>query len=100
MPGPWSVARVLADDRVVQGPLVYHGAYLRADGVGAATADVYDGSSTGGQLRDGLRAATSEHDQHLYDAGIAFNNGLFVDLGSNVDVLLVYWSPIEPDGEQ
>jgi hypothetical protein len=95
MPGPWAVTRVRADDPVFIGPLVYHGAYLRATGGGAATAEVLDGTSTLGELRDGLRTVASEHDQHMFDAGLTFNNGLFVDLGANVDVLLVYWRPLD-----
>ena len=92
MDGPWNVARVTADGLIFQGPVVYHGGTLRATGGGAATVDVYDGTSTLDALRDAFSAAASAIDPNAFDAGLRFERGLFIDLGANVDLFVVYWS--------
>lgn len=91
---------VSVDTPSIQGPLRYHGGYLRATSGGTATADVLNGTSAGGQFRDGFRAVASEHDQHSFEKGIECPAGIFVDLGSNVDQFVLYYSFPEPaDGQ-
>ena len=95
---PFRSARITADANFIRGPVVYHGGLLRADGGGAATADIYDANAVeAGLLRDAFRAATSEHDQHLIDPGLEFLRGLFIDLGANVDAFVVYYDVLEPE---
>jgi len=95
---PFGHRTVQADGVAVKRGGVYHGAILLADGVGAATAAIYDGLDAGGDLIDYLSALTSSYDRHVYSKGIALREGLYVDVGSNVSKLTIFYEP--PAGEE
>jgi hypothetical protein len=84
---------VEVDHQLLERAGVYHGACLRATADGTATATVYDGLSASGEPIDAFRAQASEHDFHMLDPGVALREGLFIDLGDNVDFFTVYYDP-------
>ena len=90
---PFAHARVEVDRPLLERAAVYHGAILRAAAAGAATATVYDGLSTNGEPIDAFKCSAEEHDFHMLDPGIALREGLYIDLGDNIDFFTVYYEP-------
>lgn len=90
---PRSHLAVDADGRVLYPAAIYSGGVLVATGVGAATVAVYDGIDSSGDLIDYFYAATSQRDSRWLGEGIMLRRGLYVDLGSNVSVFAVYYTP-------
>jgi len=91
--GPFGHAAVEVDRQLLQRAAVYHGAILKAADSGTAVADAYDGLDASGELIDTFRCAAKEHDFHMIDPGIALREGLYIDLGANVDKFTVYYQP-------
>jgi hypothetical protein len=90
---PFGHARVEVDRQLLERAAVYHGAILRATAAGVATATVYDGLGVAGEPIDAFRAGANEHDFHMLDPGVALREGLFIDLGDNIDFFTVYYEP-------
>jgi len=89
---PLRHTRITKDEPFLAGPCIYHGGFLQADAVGAATVEIFDDvGPNDGNFADGFRAATSEHDQHIIDEGLWMLRGLYIDLGANVDHFVVYY---------
>jgi len=95
---PFGHARVEVDRQLVERAGVYHGACLRASAAGTATVTVYDGLSASGEPIDAFRAGANEHDFHMLDPGVALREGLFIDLGDNIDFFTVYYEPVPRTG--
>ena len=91
---PFAHARVEVDRQLLERAAVYHGAVLRAAAAGTATATVYDGLATTGEPIDAFRAGAEEHDFHMLDPGVALREGLYIDLGDNVEFFTVYYEPV------
>jgi len=91
---PFGHARVEVDRQLLERAAVYHGAILRATAAGTAIATVYDGLAATGEPIDAFRAVASEHDFHMLDPGIALREGLYIDLGDNIDFFTVYYQPV------
>jgi len=89
--------RVEADRLALARPIRYHGGMLSADGVGAATVTVYQGVDAGGTPIDAFYAATSDNDVHWLDSGILLDAGLYVNVGANVALVVLFVS--YPQGE-
>ena len=91
---PVGHVRVQADRQAVGRGGTYYGAVLLADAVGAATAAIYDGLDTSGELIDFLDTdAASDHDRSFFPRGLRLIRGLYVDLGSNVSAFTAYYDP-------
>ena len=91
---PFGHARVEVDRQLLERAAVYHGACMRAAAAGTASATVYDGLDATGEPIDAFRAAANEHDFHMLDPGVALRQGLFIDLGDNIDFFTVYYQPV------
>ena len=91
---PWK--RVTQDERVVTGALVFAGLILTADGVGTADVTIYDGNDAGGHQLGTFRAAVSTTEVIGLPALLHFSQGLFVDIGSNVEECVVVYAPLVP----
>ena len=89
-----SHTRVQVDKLVLERGAIYHGGILKADGVGAATVDLYDGLNTGGEPIDMFYAAVSQRDSRILERGLALREGLYVDIGSNVSYFTIYYEPV------
>ena len=89
---PLRKVRLTADVPFLAGPLLYHGGLLRATAAGASIVDVYDALAVDAALlADAFRAAANEHDQHIFDAGLFMERGIFIDLGANVADFILYF---------
>ena len=93
MPHPVGHLAVDADGKVLDAGATYYGGVLVANSSGASTATVYDGVNTRGDVIDGFSPAQSKSDRHPPDRGIIVRRGLYVALGSNVDVFTLYYAP-------
>ena len=62
---------------------------LTDDGVGVADVTVYDGINTGGRVVSIVRTLQNATLQINFEGGIVLQQGLFVDVGSNVGSCLV-----------
>ena len=82
--------RIEADKRVSLPASVYFGGLLLATSGGAATVAVYDGLDTSGDLIDYFSAAASARDRNHLHLGIPLRQGLYVDVGSNVDEFTIF----------
>ena len=76
---------------------IYHGGLLKATAGGTATAEVYDGKDTSGDLIDSFSAAASGRDRSYLDDGLILKRGLYVDVGSNVSAFTVFYDPTPRD---
>jgi hypothetical protein len=74
---------------------VYHGGILLASGDGASTVSIYDGVDANGELIDYFSALTSAADRHVFETGVRIREGLYVDVGSNVSKLTIFYEPPE-----
>lgn len=92
--GPFGHARVEVDRQLLARAAVYHGACMRAAAAGTAWATVYDGLAANGEPIDAFRAGAEEHDFHMLDPGVALREGLYIDLGDNIDFFTVYYQPV------
>jgi hypothetical protein len=90
---PFGHARVEVDRQLLERAAVYHGAILRASAAGTATATVYDGLAASGEPIDAFKCSAEEHDFHMLDPGVALREGLYIDLGDNIDFFTVYYQP-------
>ncbi|HAM57761.1 MAG TPA: hypothetical protein DCQ64_21030 [Candidatus Rokubacteria bacterium] len=89
---PYTWKRLTADQRVHTGPLVFRGVILAADAVGTADVTIYDGNDAGGRQFATFKTPTSRTETHGPSAPVLFDQGLFVDVGSNVEeVVVVFW---------
>lgn len=91
MTRPWRKFRLRTDAQVLSGPLVYYGAVLKATNAGAATLDIYDGTSTAGEWSDALTAGANAVAEAINPAGVRMERGIYGDLGSNVDLAVVFY---------
>lgn len=89
--------RVQTDRLALSRPIRYHGGLLLANGVGAANVNIYQGVDAGGTPIDSFYAATSTNNDHWRDAGILLDAGLYVDVGANVALFVLFVS--YPKGE-
>lgn len=94
-PGPghgWT--RFTLDDFLGPGPLVVFGVYVRVSVTGASVT-LYDGLDTG----SGRSIMVIEGEANItktitFPGGLKIERALYVDLGSNVDEVLVLWDSL------
>lgn len=92
---PLAHCTVEVDGVALKRGVAYHGGVLLASG-GTATVALYDGlNADTGDLIDFLRAGDGEADRHVFERGIDVREGLYVDVGSNVSKLTIYYRPQE-----
>ncbi|MGH6999378.1 MAG: hypothetical protein ACREEO_14380 [Phenylobacterium sp.] len=87
----FSWKRVTQDERVAIGPLVFAGLLLTADAVGTADVTVYDGYDAGGRQFCTFRTPVSRTEPQGPPAPVHLSQGLFVDVGSNVEECVVIY---------
>ena len=87
----WSWKRVPADGVVYNGPCIFGGFILFADAVGTADVTLYDGRDAGGRQFGTFRTPVSRSESHGPPVPARFDAGIFVDLGSNVEEVVVLY---------
>lgn len=93
-PVPWELITTEifeADARVTQGPAYLFAVHLTANSTGVSTADVYDGHNASGQKKVALSAFADGSDPRAFYPPVLFNQGIYLDCGSNVDSVMVQY---------
>ena len=98
---PWwwlktMIERITVDTVVHRGPALVFGLTIASDGGGEADAKVYDGFNTGGRVKHDLYCADEEMYHAPFNPPVPFNNGIFVDIGTNCESVVVHYLPIQP----
>jgi hypothetical protein len=88
---------VTADKIVQKGPCFFCGADL-SPSAAAATVTIYDGQDTGGKVIDILVTAVKSNWQLQPPGKLRCNQGIYVDVGSNVSGVLVFYQLITGGG--
>ena len=88
--------RITGDTRVYVGPVDFAGLILAADGVGTADATVYDGRDAGGRQFTTFRTPVSRTEPHGPPVPAFFGQGLFINVGSNVEEVVVLYRSANP----
>lgn len=90
-----SAYRALVNDQLVnEGPTLVTGYELEVSADGG-DATLYDGLDVlSGTKVVTVNALASDHKAVAYQTPVLYNNGLFVDIGSNVTLLTVYFIPL------
>lgn len=86
--------RCAVDTAVTDSPALVYSLTLCSDGGGIADAVVYDGSSAKGDRKIDLRVIDDDMRPLMFNPPLYFARGIFVDVGSNVDSVLVQYLPI------
>ena len=89
----WRWKRAAAAGRAYRGPVVFAGLLLGADGVGTADVTVYDGADAGGRQFITFRTPVSRTESHGPPQPASFDAGIFIDIGSNVEEVVVLYGP-------
>jgi len=80
---------------VVPGKAVIKAVVLTATGAGDADATLYEGRDDAGRVLFVIRALANYSQQIAFDGGVPVEDGLYVQLGSNVEGVLILWEPLE-----
>jgi hypothetical protein len=84
-------ARVIGDQVAVNGKGLLFGVYVRSDGVGVASATLYDNLAAVGEPIATFTAASGLGQVHSLPAPREIMTGIFVDVGSNVSEVVVFY---------
>jgi hypothetical protein len=87
--------RMAADRYVNPGPCYLFSATLVSTSAGVSTASIYDGAGTGGERKVDLSAYADGSDPRSWYPPLVFNQGLYIDVGSNVSSVVVQFLPIK-----
>lgn len=87
----WPWKRITADTVILNGPGLFAGVVLAADGVGTADCTVYDGADSGGRQFGTFRTPVSRSESHGLPGPARFDAGIFVAVGSNVEEVIVLY---------
>lgn len=87
--------RITADAQVGRGPLKLHNVLLTCDGVGNADITLYEGANTGGRRLFTLKALQHQSNTFPLPGGLLLQDGLFVDVGTNVLEAFIVYEPLE-----
>ena len=85
---------ITADQQVVSGPLRLLAVTLVATSAGAADCTLYHGRGTDGVKLAVLRTGASTSRNLPLPRGVDLDQGLYVDVGSNVEGVVVVWEPL------
>jgi len=86
--------RVTVDTEVTGSPALIYSLTLCSDGGGIADAVVYDGGSNKGDRKIDLRVIDDDMRPLFFDPPLYFARGIYVDVGSNVESVLIQYHPI------
>jgi hypothetical protein len=86
--------RITEDTAVCRGPALFYGAILTSDGVGATEAIFYDGVNASGRRLFRLLALTTATLPLFFPVPIPLEDGLYVDVGSNLGDLFLIYAPL------
>lgn len=94
MSNPWNTSGNLTQDTVVTTTNAkLHSIMLIADGTNAASAIIYDSTTTSGTVVARIAIpATGTYAAHIMDCGVICNNGLSVDLTGTGAACVVHWT--------
>lgn len=92
--GAWAWSPVAAATLLTRGPVLFSGLILRATDAGVGDVTVYDGHNAGGRLYMDYTLPASETRSFPEDPPALLQNGLFIDVGSNVGRVLVRYRPL------
>ena len=91
----WPWERIRASQLIYNGPVDFGGLILVADGVGTADVTVHDGRDAGARQFGTFRTPVSRTEGHGPPVPAAFDQGLFVAFGSNVEEVVVMYRPAD-----
>lgn len=86
--------RITEDTVVCRGPVLFYGAILTSDGLGATAVIFYDGVNTAGRRLFRLLATATETLALLFPVPIPLEDGLYIDVGSNLGDLFLLYAPL------
>lgn len=86
------VQRIIADTTIFTGGGYYFGCRVNSDGTNVGTAAVYDNTSAAGTIIDqvAVPALTFATEGTMFDHGVRFNTGLFIDVTTPLSVIVWY----------
>ena len=87
---------VTQDGLVAEGPLRLRSVTLVATTAGAADVTLYHGRGTDGRVLAVMRTGASTSRNLPLSGGVELPQGLYVDVGSNVEGVAVVWEPLGP----
>lgn len=90
----WAWTRLTVSAKVTEGPAILGNMLLSANSSGAADATPYNGVDANGDQFITLKAATSRLQGYPGGANVRMEKGLYVEVGSNVEEVVVIWRPI------
>lgn len=86
--------RLTSDQLVTPGPCLFVGYSLNVSTDGGSV-NIYDGNDTlSGQLVDTVEGLANVNNHAEFHTPIIFNNGIYVDIGSNVTSITVFYIPL------
>jgi len=87
--------RITADAQVGRGPLRVFNIVLTDDGVGNADATFYEGANASGRRLFTLKVAQHHTRPLTFSKGLHLQDGLYVDVGTNVLEVFVLYESLE-----
>ncbi len=88
--------RVTGDRCLSQGPSYIFHLALASDSAGIATASIYNGVSSKGDLKIDMTCIDDDYVQHDYWPPMYFDRGIYVVLGNNVKSVIVRYHAHKP----
>lgn len=88
-----SCVRVTGDQRLISRPSYLFSLVISSNGDGDADALIYDGENVKGVARFDLFAVDEAQQQLSFDPPVYMERGIFVDVGSNVESVVIQFVP-------
>lgn len=92
--GPLAEFRVTADEPAALGPCYFWGYHICTTGGGVTSATLYKGPSTLGRRWFDIRGTATRALSMLLPRPIYVERGIFVDVGANLDALIIFYQPL------
>lgn len=86
---------ITADRRVASVPCEIVSLTIVSDGGGVPDATIYDGFNDDGEVVCTARTVQNESRSIDCGDGLTISTGIYVDIGSNVEGVLLTWVPLE-----
>lgn len=92
-------SRVTQDSIINEGQSVVYGLKIEAS-VDGGDVSLYEGlDASSGRLEGTYKALQNDRKPFGFPVGIYFDRGIYVDIGSNVTAVTIYWLPLRMEGE-
>ena len=91
-------SRITQDGIINEGQSLVFGLKIEASADGGDVS-LYEGLDTGSARLEGTyKALANDRKPFSFPAPIYFDRGIFVDIGSNVTAVTIYWLPVRNEG--